>query len=61
MPSWRGRLRQSFTDYNPLANAVLRQLDCDMPPIDLSGIAARPMAARRVNAPPPASSAGDKG
>jgi aromatic ring hydroxylase len=64
MPSWRGRLRMSFADYNPLANAVLKQLDCDMPAIDLSGIAARPMAHRRVNnVPPPPSAplgAGDK-
>ncbi|MFZ2004235.1 MAG: 4-hydroxyphenylacetate 3-hydroxylase N-terminal domain-containing protein [Stellaceae bacterium] len=59
MPSWRGRLRQSFADYNALANAVLRQLDGDMPAIDLGGIPARPMAPRRVNAAPSAS-AGDK-
>jgi len=52
MPSWRGRLRQSFSDYNELANAVVKQLDCDMPQIDLGGIPARPMAPRRVNAPP---------
>jgi aromatic ring hydroxylase len=58
MPSWRGRLRQSFRDYDALANAVLRQLDCDMPAIDLASVPARPMAPRRVNAPPPA--AGDK-
>jgi len=60
MPSWRGRLRQSFADYNPLANAVLKQLDCDMPAIDLGGIPQRPMAPRRVNAPPAAPAAGDK-
>jgi aromatic ring hydroxylase len=53
MPSWRGRLRQSFGDYNELANAVVKQLDCDMPRIDLGGIPARAMAPRRVNAPPP--------
>jgi len=52
MRSWRGRLRQSFSDYNELANAVVKQLDCDMPQIDLGGIPARPMAPRRVNAPP---------
>jgi aromatic ring hydroxylase len=57
MPAWRGRLRQSFGDYNQLANAVLKQLDCAMPQIDLGGIPARPMAPRRVNAPP---AAGDK-
>jgi hypothetical protein len=49
--TWRGRLRKSFTDYNSLANAVLRQLDCDMPAIDLSGIPAAPLAPRRVNTP----------
>jgi 4-hydroxyphenylacetate 3-monooxygenase len=52
MPSWRGRLRKSFTDYNELANAVLKQLDCDMPPIDLGAIPAAPLAARRVNTAP---------
>jgi len=52
MPTWRGRLRKSFADYNELANAVLKQLDCDMPPIDLGGIAAAPLAARRVNTAP---------
>jgi 4-hydroxyphenylacetate 3-monooxygenase len=54
MPSWRGRLRMNFRDYNALANAVLCQLDCDMPEIDLGNIPARPLAARRVNAPPAA-------
>jgi 4-hydroxyphenylacetate 3-monooxygenase len=58
MPSWRGRLRQAFADYNELANAVLRQLDCDMPAIDLGGIPSRAMAPRRINAPP--APAGDK-
>jgi len=52
MPIWRGRLRKSFTDYNELANAVLKQLDCDMPPIDLSAIPAAPLAARRINTAP---------
>jgi 4-hydroxyphenylacetate 3-monooxygenase len=60
MPAWRGRLRQSFADYNGLANAVLKQLDCDLPAIDLGNIPLRTMAPRRVNAPPPAT-AGDKG
>ena len=54
IPSWRGRLRQSFGDYNELANAVVKQLDCEMPQIDLGGIPAKSMAPRRVNAPPPA-------
>jgi aromatic ring hydroxylase len=63
MPVWRGRLRKSFSDYNALANAVLRQLDCDMPEIDLGTIPAAPLAPRRVNAPrpaPPAREIGDK-
>jgi 4-hydroxyphenylacetate 3-monooxygenase len=59
MPTWRGRLRKSFTEYNALANAVLRQIDGDMPAIDLSSIAAAPLAARRVNTPRPAP-AGDQ-
>jgi aromatic ring hydroxylase len=54
MPAWRGRLRRSFTRYNELANAVLRQLDLPMPEIDLSSIPAAPMAPRRpVTAPAP--------
>ena len=52
MPVWRGRLRKSFADYNELANAVLKQLDCDMPAIDLGAIPAAPLTARRVNTPP---------
>jgi len=62
MPAWRGRLRQSFADYNALANAVLEQIDGEMPAIDLSGIPARAMAPRRVNAPPaaPIAPAGEK-
>jgi 4-hydroxyphenylacetate 3-monooxygenase len=59
MPAWRGRLRQSFADYNGLANAVLKQLDCDLPAIDLGNIPLRAMVPRRVNAPPPVT-AGDK-
>jgi hypothetical protein len=53
MPTWRGRLRKNFTDYNSLANAVLKQLDCDMPEIDLGSIAAAPLAPRRINTPRP--------
>ena len=60
MPSWRGRLRQSFADYNNLANAVLKQIDCDMPTIDLGNIPARAMAPRRVNAAPSAPPAGER-
>jgi 4-hydroxyphenylacetate 3-monooxygenase len=57
MPTWRGRLRKTFADYNELANAVLKQLDCPMPRIDLGSIPAAPLAPRRVNTAPPA---GDK-
>ena len=51
LPTWRGRLRKNFTDYNSLANAVLKQLDCDMPEIDLGSIPAAPLAPRRINTP----------
>jgi 4-hydroxyphenylacetate 3-monooxygenase len=47
LQSWRGRLRRGFGDYNVLANAVTRQLGVAMPEIDLSAIAAAPMAQRR--------------
>jgi 4-hydroxyphenylacetate 3-monooxygenase len=60
MPVWRGRLRKSFSDYNTLANAVLKQLDCDMPRIDLSSIPAAPLAPRRVNTPSAPIPGGDK-
>ena len=62
MPGWRARLRKDFRDYNTLANAVLKQLDCEMPQIDLSSIPLRPPTARRVNAPPvpPAGPAGEQ-
>jgi len=48
IPAWRGRLRRSFDRYNELANAVLKQLSVEMPPIDLSSIAATPLAPRRI-------------
>ena len=54
MPNWRGWLRRNFRDYNELANAVLKQLDTPMPEIDLSGIGAAPIAARRTVTPPAA-------
>jgi 4-hydroxyphenylacetate 3-monooxygenase len=53
IPAWRGRLRRYFSRYNELANAVLRELPLDMPPIDVSGIRAAPLAPRRVVTPPP--------
>ena len=52
MPNWRGWLRRNFRDYNTLANAVLRQLDLEMPEIDLGAIGAAPIAARRTVTPP---------
>ncbi len=52
MPNWRGWLRRNFEDYNELANAVLEQLAVPMPKIDLSGIRAAPIAARRTVTPP---------
>ena len=53
IPAWRGRLRRGFTDYNELANAVLRQLSVAMPEIDLSHIRNAPLAPRRVVEAPP--------
>ena len=47
-------MRRNFRDYNELANAVLKQLDTPMPEIDLSGIGAAPIAARRTVTPPAA-------
>jgi 4-hydroxyphenylacetate 3-monooxygenase len=47
LAAWRGRLRRAFTDYNALANGVLRQLDIPMPAIDLGSIPAAPMVPRR--------------
>ena len=51
MPAWRGRLRRSFDRYSELANAVLNQLDVEMPEIDLSSIRAAPIAPRRPVTP----------
>jgi 4-hydroxyphenylacetate 3-monooxygenase len=55
IPTWRGRLRRGFRDYNALANGVLRQLSVAMPEIDLGAIRAAPMAPRRVVEVPPGS------
>ena len=52
LPNWRGWLRRSFKDYDALANAVLRALDLPMPEIDMSGLRATPIPARRPVAPP---------
>jgi 4-hydroxyphenylacetate 3-monooxygenase len=54
VPAWRGRLRQRFPSYNDLANAVLRAIDMPMPEVDVSNIAAMPLAPRRPNLVPPA-------
>jgi 4-hydroxyphenylacetate 3-monooxygenase len=53
VPTWRGRLRRRFPDYNELANAVLRLIDLPMPPIDVGCIPAAPLAPRRTSTPPP--------
>ena len=58
IPAWRGRLRQRFPSYNELANAVLGAIDIAMPEIDVSAVPAAPLAPRRTNSPPPASSKG---
>jgi 4-hydroxyphenylacetate 3-monooxygenase len=52
IPSWRGRLRRAFTDYNALANGVLEMVDIEMPEIDVSSIPAANLAPRRVNTAP---------
>jgi aromatic ring hydroxylase len=51
VPTWRGRLRRAFADYNELANAVLRAIDMPMPEIDVSGIGTAPLQPRRINTP----------
>jgi aromatic ring hydroxylase len=52
LANWRHWLRRSFKDYGALANAVLRALDLPMPEIDMSGLNAAPIAARRQVTPP---------
>jgi 4-hydroxyphenylacetate 3-monooxygenase len=51
IPVWRARLRRSFTRYNELANAVLKEIKIAMPAVDLGSIPAAPVAPRRVIAP----------
>jgi aromatic ring hydroxylase len=53
MIAWRARLRRSFDRYNELANGVLQNLSVAMPPIDVSHIGTRAVAARRPVAPAP--------
>ena len=47
MPGWRAWLRRSFTDYNRLANAVLREVSLQMPAVDVDAIGTAPVAPRR--------------
>jgi len=51
IPVWRARLRRSFTRYNELANAVLKEIAIPMPAVDLKAIPEAPVAPRRVVAP----------
>jgi aromatic ring hydroxylase len=52
IPTWRNRLRRWFSDYNELANGVLKALDLDMPMIDLNSLRQMILAPRRpVSAP----------
>jgi 4-hydroxyphenylacetate 3-monooxygenase len=53
IPTWRNRLRRWFSDYNELANSVLRCLDLEMPTIDMNSLRHMLLAPRRpVSAPP---------
>ena len=47
IPTWRHRLRRWFSDYNELANGVLKALDLDMPTLDLNGLRQMFLAPRR--------------
>jgi 4-hydroxyphenylacetate 3-monooxygenase len=38
IPVWRGRIQRWFDRYNDLANAVLRAVDTELPPLDLSSM-----------------------
>jgi aromatic ring hydroxylase len=51
IPAWRGRLRRFFTDYNALANGVLRALSIEMPAVDLARLRELPLAPRRPVSP----------
>jgi 4-hydroxyphenylacetate 3-monooxygenase len=50
--AWRGRLRRAFTDYNELANGVLRALSLEMPAIDLDHLRQIALPQRRPVTPP---------
>jgi 4-hydroxyphenylacetate 3-monooxygenase len=47
IPTWRNRLRRWFSDYNVLANNVLRSLNLDMPEIDVHSLRQMFLAPRR--------------
>jgi aromatic ring hydroxylase len=47
IPTWRNRLRRWFSDYNELANGVVKSLDLDMPVIDLDSLRQMFLAPRR--------------
>ena len=51
IPTWRGRLRRTFEDYNTLANAVTAMLSIPMPTVDFTAIKEAPLAPRRVVVP----------
>jgi aromatic ring hydroxylase len=53
IPTWRNRLRRWFSDYNALANSVLRSLNLDMPGIDLNSLRQMFLAPRRPVSVPP--------
>jgi 4-hydroxyphenylacetate 3-monooxygenase len=57
VPVWRTRLRGWFESYNVLANAVLRQLDIDMPEIDVSNLSQVAFGQRRPVGPAPSAPA----
>ena len=48
--AWRNRLRLAFSDYNALANRVLRDVSVDMPEIDLTDMMKKPAPARHAAA-----------
>src|SRR5690606_33114987 len=50
VPVWRSRLQRWFTDYNPLANAVMQALSVDMPAVDIDAL--RDMGRARTNSAP---------
>jgi 4-hydroxyphenylacetate 3-monooxygenase len=59
--AWRLRMRALFDSYNELANAVLDNVDLDIPPVDVTSLRNIPMGARvprqPVQAPKPGEAA----